>query len=745
VIYTIFAAVFGGLALLCVLGAWLRRSKRTYFTVTAICAAIAAGSAYAHAFWTLVVFVLATLAFAFALLDVLTNSWRLRVGLTVAVLAAAVLSLFPTYHDEYLCAAGRSRESCPEEVAKLEPEARAAFQTDATTGDKGMTLWLTHNIGYRMVRGLDLAGGIRLVYEVGVRDAIKDKRDRYYDDLRARLTKAYGISAGDAPTFDEMQRLGEYLTISKPRDQINTVEILFKNAEDSKKHLTNEFLAPFLYELNVVRSTDGSKVTFIIRSDAESAIRSAAVGQAKETIDRRINSMGVKEPSISSRGEEIIVEIPGDPEKNAKYFDEIVDIISKTARLEFKMLEDDPKYPADHPNAGKPIDGGFFKQFISMEGLPEGMDFLVENAPIGPGRTQANYFGRLEKLKGESLEEALTRIRAWAKSEAVASKVDDNHEIGFEKVYRVDEETGEYEAVGWRTYYLRSSAELTGDMVRDARADADQTDAGLGQWFVTMNLNPRGAELFEKTTEINVKRRFAIILDGVIESAPVINEKIGGGTARITMGGGGVDEQHRDAKKLELVLRSGALPAPISQSNKQAIGASLGSDSISEGLTAALIGSLAVVSVIFVWYRRAGLIANLAVFFNLVLQMAILAMFSASMTLPGIAGLALTVGMSVDANVLINERIKEELAAGRKPRSAVALGYDRAFSAIFDGHVTAFITGLILAQYGSGPIKGFAVTLIVGMLCNLFTGVVVTRLFFEFWVRGRDVKLSLGS
>jgi preprotein translocase subunit SecD len=744
VLYTVFAAVFGGIALLCAIGAWLRPSKRAYFVTSAICAAIAAGASYTHAFWTVVVFVLATVAFGFACTDVMTSSWRLRAGATIALLLAAALALFPTFHDEYQCADGRTRDSCPEEIAKMDPEPRAAHQVAALAGDKGVTQWLTHNIGFRLVRGLDLAGGIRLVYEVGVREAIKDKRDRYYDDLRAKLTKAYKLSQGDAPTFDEMNRLAEFVSITKPRDAVNTVELTFKNPEDSKTYLTSEFLVPFMAELNIVRSADGSKVSFVIHSETESAIRASAVGQARETIDRRINSMGVKEPAISTRGEEVIVEIPGDPEKNAKYFEEIVDIISKTARLEFKMLEDDPKY-VDGPRAGQPMDGGFFKQFTGMEGLPEGMDFLVENAPVGVGRTQPNFYGRITKLKGESMEEALMRLRAWAKSEAVASKVDDNHEIGFEKIYDNDEDTGEFIATGWRTYYLRASAELTGDMVRDAHASADQTDAGMGQWYVSMTLNPRGAELFEKTTEANVKRRFAIILDGEVESAPVINEKIGGGTARITMGGGGADEQHKNAKKLELVLRSGALPAPISQSNKQAIGASLGADSIGEGITAALIGAFLVVVVILIWYRRAGLIANIAVLMNLVLQMAILAAFGASMTLPGIAGLALTVGMSVDANVLINERIKEELAAGKKARSAVALGYDRAFSAIFDGHVTAFITGLILAQYGSGPIKGFAVTLIVGMLCNLFTGVVVTRLFFEFWVRKRDVELGLGT
>jgi preprotein translocase subunit SecD len=433
--------------------------------------------------------------------------------------------------------------------------------------------------------------------------------------------------------------------------------------------------------------------------------------------------MGVKEASISTRDEDIIVEIPGSDERA---FQEIRDIISQTARLEFKLLDDSVN---------------FMEPFTTAEGLPEGVRFEIENAPLGPGKSQPNYYARIDALKGEPVEDALERFKAWT----ATLPVDEDHEIGFEKVYEYDEDKDQYDAVGWRTFYLRGKAELTGDMVRDAVAQADQSDTGFGQWYVLMNLTPRGSESFEEITEANVKKRFAIILDGKVESAPEIREKIGGGTARITMGAGGVQQQHKDAQKLELVLRSGALPAPISPSNEQRIGPSLGHDSIEQGLKAAGIGGILVLAMILLFYRRAGLIAAFAVFLNLALQLTVLSTFSASLTLPGIAGLALTVGMAVDANVLINERIREELAAGKAARSAVQLGYDKALSAIIDGNATTLISALILAQYGSGPIKGFAVTLIVGMICNLFTGVVVSRLFFEFWVRGRrDVKLGFG-
>ena len=195
-----------------------------------------------------------------------------------------------------------------------------------------------------------------------------------------------------------------------------------------------------------------------------------------------------------------------------------------------------------------------------------------------------------------------------------------------------------------------------------------------------------------------------------------------------------------------MVLRSGALPAPITQSNESLIGPTLGEDAIHKGAIGAAVGSGLVLIFMILYSRTSGVVADLAVLFNLLLQMAVLASFSGTMTLPGIAGLALTIGMAVDANVLINERIREELRAGRSIRAAVEAGYDKAFSSIFDGHFTVFISGLILWQYGTGPVKGFAITLIIGIAASLFTGVFVTRLVFDWWARGAKVKrLSVGA
>jgi preprotein translocase subunit SecD len=376
------------------------------------------------------------------------------------------------------------------------------------------------------------------------------------------------------------------------------------------------------------------------------------------------------------------------------------------------------------------------------EELPKGVSFSIENAPVGPGKTKPVHYARIAASGKADVSESLKRLKEWSST----LQVDPDHEIGFGKFTEYNDDKGEFEDAGWRTYYLFSKAEVTGDMVREAQAAPDQAGNGtLGGWHVAMELTPVGADRFEDITGKNINRRFAIILDSQVESAPRIMGKIPGGHAQITMGASNPAQQLADARKLELVLKSGALPAPISKSNEQRIGPSLGADSITQGLKGGAGGAILVFVFMLVYYSRAGMIANAAVTFNLILQVAVLAMFGASMTLPGICGLVLTIGIAVDANVLINERIREELRSGKSPRAAVDVGYDKAFSAIIDGHVTTLISGLILAQYGTGPIKGFAVTLIVGIAASLFTGVVVTRLIFDWAVRHRKVrKLHLG-
>ncbi len=282
-------------------------------------------------------------------------------------------------------------------------------------------------------------------------------------------------------------------------------------------------------------------------------------------------------------------------------------------------------------------------------------------------------------------------------------------------------------------YFVERRAAVSGDMLADARAVPDQSS---GQYYVLMRLDSRGKKIFERVTRDNVGRAMAIVLDDTIFSAPVIQEPIPGGEARIT--GNFTPEEARD---LAIVLREGALPAPVTIVENRAVGPSLGSDSIVEGVRAAVLGSSLVVVFLLVYYRLSGLVATVALGLNFVIIMGVLAMpgLGATLTLPGIAGIILTLGMAVDANVLIFERVREELRNGKSPRAAVEAGFARAFSAILDANATTIVAAIVLFQFGTGPVKGFAVTLTIGIAVSMFTAIFVSRMIFETVFRLRRV------
>jgi len=301
----------------------------------------------------------------------------------------------------------------------------------------------------------------------------------------------------------------------------------------------------------------------------------------------------------------------------------------------------------------------------------------------------------------------------------------------FLPLKKKDAKTGQFVEVGG--YFVERRAQVTGDMLADARAVPDQLN---GQYYVLMRLDNRGKRIFERLTRENVGKALAIVLDDVIFSAPVIQEPIPGGEARIT--GNFTPEEARD---LAIVLREGALPAPVTIVENRAVGPSLGSDSIAQGIRSAVLGSILVVVFMLVYYRFSGCIATVALALNFVIIMGVLALpgLGASLTLPGIAGIILTLGMAVDANVLIFERVREELRAGKSPRAAVEAGFDRAFSAILDANVTTIVAALVLFQFGTGPVKGFAVTLTIGIVVSMFTAIFVSRAVFETVFRLRRV------
>ena len=293
----------------------------------------------------------------------------------------------------------------------------------------------------------------------------------------------------------------------------------------------------------------------------------------------------------------------------------------------------------------------------------------------------------------------------------------------------VDPQTG---AVRKVPFLLKEKTMMTGEFIKDARV---ALDSQFHEPYVAMEFTDIGAKLFEQITAANVKKRLAIILDNNVYSAPVIQERIAGGRAQIT---GRFDT--KEASDLAIVLRSGALPAPVKILEQRTVGPSLGQDSIHKGIISTLISAALVVLFMIVYYKSSGVIADVALVLNIIMTLAVLALFRATLTLPGIAGLVLSVGMAVDANILIHERIKEELRFGKTVRAAIDQGYHRAFSAIIDSNLTTLISGIILYQFGTGPVKGFAVTLSIGILANIFTAVYITRVIFDYVTLRPGVK-----
>ncbi|BCR05432.1 protein translocase subunit SecD [Desulfuromonas versatilis] len=311
--------------------------------------------------------------------------------------------------------------------------------------------------------------------------------------------------------------------------------------------------------------------------------------------------------------------------------------------------------------------------------------------------------------------------------EAVKGILPANTQLLFER--RVDNRTG---AVTETPIVVFDKTVLTGDLLADAQV---RIDTRFNEPYVAIDFNSVGAKRFDQITAANVGKRMAIVLDDTVYSAPVIRERISGGSAQIS---GAFTEQ--EATDLAIVLRAGSLPAPVKILEDRTVGPSLGRDSINQGVLSVIIGGILVILAMALYYRLSGLVANLALVLNIVFIMAMLSLFKASLTLPGIAGIVLTVGMAVDANVLIFERIREELRLGKTPLNALDAGYSKALLTIVDANVTTLIAALVLFQFGTGPVKGFAVTLSIGILASMFTAIFVSRVVFDFFIEGRKVK-----
>ena len=498
-------------------------------------------------------------------------------------------------------------------------------------------IWLSYPLKEKIALGLDLQGGMHLVLEVKVEKAVEASLDRLADDIKRDITE------------EDLE--------------VDRVKVLFSARQVNVRMVDNLDLPPIKKILGnypffsmVSEDSDGLGLVYQMSLDQIKQIEKNAVSQGLETIRNRVDQFGVSEPTIQAQGENrILVQLPGvkDPER-------AINLIGKTARLEFKLLDEE-----------------------------------------------------------NSLKQAL------------AGDIDEESEILNQRI--VNKETG---TVTKEPFLLKKRTVLTGETLTGAKV---RFDSDFNEPYVALNFNSVGAMIFQQVTRENIKKRLAIVLDDNVYSAPVIQDEIAGGRAQIT--GRFTSEEARD---LAIILRAGALPAPVIILENRTVGPSLGQDSINKGITSIIYGGLVVVAFIAIYYKLSGIIAVVALFLNIVILAGALAYFGAALTLPGIAGIILTVGMAIDANVLVFERIREELRIGKTVRAAIDAGFSKAFRTIVDANITTFIAAVVLFQFGTGPIKGFAITLCIGIAASMFTAVFVSRAIFDGTMSQRKLdKLSI--
>ncbi|MGE0043592.1 MAG: protein translocase subunit SecD [Vicinamibacterales bacterium] len=499
----------------------------------------------------------------------------------------------------------------------------------------GLSVWSFYPPGQKVRLGLDLKGGVHLVLRVQTDDALKLENETTVERLRERLRT-------DNLTVASITETGvtSFAVQGVPADQdqafrqdLTDVEAVFNRASGTNGSYTFEM-----------------KPTYVIQ------LRDEAVTQALQTIERRVNELGVAEPIVArhSAADQILVQLPGVTDvQRAK------EIIRSTALLELKLVEQGP-FP-DEASARQAYNGN----------VPPDLEILPGQSETGaPGDRPSTVY-----------------------------------------------------------YVVRRVAAVTGRDLRNARPTLDENNRPA----VGFSLNNEGAQKFGTFTGANVGRQLAIVLDGRVYSAPRIDSRIDS-EGRIS---GNFTQQ--EAGDLSLTLRSGALPASLTYLEERTVGPSLGADSIRAGVTASVVGLLAVMLFLLFYYRLAGINALTSIVVNLLILLGLMSYLGAVMTLPGIAGFILTIGMGVDSNVLIFERIKEELATAKGVRQAVAAGFDRVFLTILDTHVASLISAAFLFQFGTGPIRGFATTLTIGLLSNVFTAVFVSRTMFELILSRRQV------
>lgn len=627
--------------------------------------------------------------------------------------------------------------------------------------------WFTSVFNKRINLGLDLQGGLHIVYSIDLDKAIDDRAAEIKRDIESRLSDSHD----------------DKTAVKTPPEPLGAVVVLAESpkvATDVKAWVEKDYIDTAEKEaiwLDCPTGTAPNAVCFKVSEDYAAGLKKSALTNAVSTIRERINEKGVAEPSVVEKGDQIIVELPGlDDEAIA----ETKDIIARTAKLEMKVVDDcttpspkgctkdssthdgspymkklfshvgnDKKGNATDAEAQrlgiqadvtqwKPEEGGgthtdyFLKAYDRTEMMPVAWakkhGCLNKESIVDNGQTKCTISGRQIIERYLFGDPDLNYVGLAQKDPSF--KIADDHQLGFELEEPQPEAKDQRKY--WTTVYLERAVRLTGSSISNAFGSYDPN---TNRPVVELEFNRFGSRVFGDVTTQIAGMKFATILDDKVKSAPIINGAITGGRCQITMGSGDPTIAERERDDLVSVLKTGSLPAPLREESAAKVGATLGSDAIAKTRMSFIIGIALVVLIMVGVYKWSGWIAVFAVVFHILATLAVMALFGATLTLPGIAAIVLSIGMEVDGNILIYERIRDELLLGKSVRGAIDVGFSRAFSAILDGQLTTAAAGWVLLQYGSGPIKGFAVMLLVGVFTTLLTNIWVTRIIFDWTVQ----------
>lgn len=643
------------------------------------------------------------------------KEFRFKIILILAAVFLSIYLLFPTYQDyqntKSLTAALESKRN---ELKKQNPNlTKDQIEQIVTLTEDSIKVADPSILDARKKRvklGLDLQGGMRVVLEVNTAKLL-EKIANNPDDV---FKKVIDEAQKEAAITDE-----------------SVVDIIGRKFQERNVRLSRYY--------GTIRQDDGEILDELAKSSED------AVNRAMEIIRNRVDQYGVSEPSISRQGSRrIIVELPGVAKE-----EEAKQLLQGTALLEFRLVKDaELTFPimqriddllAKRTQSG--IKDTLGNQLASADTLTNSDTTAANDTTkqLSEEEFKAQHpFFAAAVLNPQSpyadayvAQEDRNKIEYWLSLPEVQKVIPDNVEFVF-SAKPINSQDGKKIFV---LYLVNKAPELTGGVITNAQANLDPNTSSP---IVNMEMNSEGATEWARITGANVGKRIAIMLDGVVFTAPNVKGKIPGGRSQIE-GSENLDE----AKLLEIVLKAGALPAPVDVIEQRIVGPSLGQDSVSSGFNSAMIGYILVGVFMIFYYRQAGSIAAGALVLVILFILGVLAGFSATLTLPGIAGIVLTIGMAVDANVLIFERIREEMATGKTMKASVDSGFSRAYSAIIDSNITTFFTGIILYQFGTGPVQGFALTLMIGIAASLFGALVITKLMMDFLV-SRGAKISIG-